>query len=193
MLKKTMFLALALTMVSAPAALAGHDDYRDDRPDRLVLLADDLVDATRQMRRNVKRQSNGHQGRYRIHGHNGRSGDLLFSLDRLAKQARHFRNDALQDASPRHLDRELDELFTAFNRADRRMRFVRSRHLQRDFEQVARVMRRVARNVEVATGPGPRRGRGGVRGGIVLDRAGRDGLHGSIVLGDARREVRVRF
>jgi hypothetical protein len=186
MFKKTMFLALALalTTVLAPAALAGHDDFRNGRPDRLVVLADDLVDATRHIRRNVKQQSR---------GHNRRSGDLLYSLDRLARQARHFRNDALQGASPRHLDREFDELLVAFNRADRRMCVIRSRHLQRDFEQVAGVMRRLARNVQIATGPGPRRGRGGVRGGIVLDRAGRDGLHGSIVLGDERREVRIRF
>lgn len=174
MMKKTLLLTIVAATMLAPVALAGPRGDRHLPEDPIVILSTDLLEATRSMRFNVER---------RARGHHRRAAELLYDLDRLERRARHFRRDAVRGISLRHLNRELDGLVLAFDRADRQMRFVRSGRLQRDFNRIDRAMRRLTRDVEFAsTRVRPRRDRG---------------VHGSVVLGDRTRngryQVRVRF
>lgn len=187
MLNRTMLLIFTFAVMLAPAAVAGHDDYRYDRPSRVVILADELVDATRHLNRDVDRRS---RGRW------DRNGSLVQAVDRLDRRARQFRRDARDGASFRHLDRELERVLIAFDRVDRRMNYVRSGRLHRDFLRVENSVRRLARRVQIADGPryrDRRDRRDGLRGGVVIERDRRGGVHGSIVIGDDRRRARIRF
>jgi len=171
MLKRTMLLAIATATLLAPAALAGHDG-RFEPAHRLVVLADDLANATDDMQREVAHRQRGH-----------RAGELLVALNRLERQAERFRYDVARNVSPRSQDLAFDRLLVAFDRADRAMRFVRNGRLQREFLQVENAMRRLVDRVEIARGPRIQR---------------RDGrLHGAIVLGDrhgdSQFQVRIGF
>ena len=154
----------------------------------MVVLSEDLMDATRRMNRDIRQRR----------GHAARTRDLVLTLDNLEQQARRFRRAVLRDARPRQLNAQLDDLVFVFNRADRRMRFVRSGRLQRDFDRIERLTRALVRNTEIARGPRGRHGRDGFRGSIEIgDRRERGGLHGAIVLGDhygdTQYDVRIRF
>jgi len=102
----------------------------------------------------------------------GRDRDLVLTLDGLERQARRFRQAVLRDAGPRRLNAQLEDLVFVFNRADRRMRLVRSGRLQRDFDRIEQITQTLVRTTEMAMGPRGRRGRDGVHGAIVL--GGRD-------------------
>jgi hypothetical protein len=189
-MKKLMILTFAAATVLAPMALAGHDDgrFRAPQANRMVVLSEDLMNATQRMSLDVRQRGAGH----------GRNRELVVTLDGLERQARQFRRAVLGDAGPRRLNAELDELVFAFNRADRRMRLVRSGRLQRDFDRIEQITSSLVRTTEIAMGPRDRRGRDGFRGAIEIgDDRGRGGLHGAIVLsdrdGDTRYEARIRF
>ncbi len=175
MLKRMMLLTIVATTLLAPTVLAEHRHDRYRAADRVAVLSDELVEATRQMQRDAER---------RLRGRGYGSGELLVTLDRLDDRARRFRRDVFRGAHPRRLEIQLDRLVVAFERADRRMQFVRSGRLQRDFDRIDRVMRALLRNVDIAFAPRDR-----------YDRRQRDGLHGTIVLGDRddRFRARIRF
>lgn len=187
-MKKLTILTLAAATMFAPMVLAGHRDdgrFYGPRANRMVVLSENLMDATYEMRHDLRKRR-GHQWGVR---------ELAVTLEQLERDTDRLRRAAIRDARPRQLEFRLDEVIRAFNRVDRRMRFVRSGRLHRDFDRIEHATRSLARHVTIATGPRNRRGSDGLRGSIVIgDRRG-GGLHGSVVLGDRddRYRVRVRF
>lgn len=174
MLKKITTLTFATAMMLTPAAFAGHKSVRVAPVNRIVVLADDLADAARDMRYQTER---------RLHGRRGRGNEVLWALERLEVGAVQFRRDVGHGASPRRVVASYDQLLVAFDRADRAMRWVRNGRLQREFNQVERAMQRLTRDVEIARGPQRRQRDRGVHGAIVLgDR-----------IGNARVQVRIGF
>jgi hypothetical protein len=190
-MKKITILTLAVATMLAPVALAGHRDgnrYPEPRTNRAIVLSEQLIDATQQMR----------QGLQQRRGHSRKAQSLAFALDQLERETFQLRTAIIRDARFRQIDARLNDVVLAFNQADREMNFVRSGRLHQDFAQIERATRRLVKKVEIATAHRHRRGNDRLNGSIVIGsgRGGRGGgIHGSVVLGDRddRYRVRVRF
>ena len=181
LLIKAVPVALIVALI-APAALAGHRQRVVRQAPRLDVLAYELREATRDVRAEAlfrARHNRGHRVLARLDGR------VIGTLTRLERQADRFLV-AVDRRNPRRVEREYVQLVRAFDRAAYEMDSVRSPRVRREFRDVANLMQRVTRRVELAAGYGP-----GPRRAVPY----RDGIHGSVVLadviGDARFRIRV--
>ena len=176
MMKKLILVTVVATTMLAPAVIAGPYHGRDRAADRMVVLSEELIDATRNMQYFVDRRQ---RGRW------ARSSALSINLQRLEDQALRFRRAAIRDAHPRKVQLRLESLLITFNNAERNMRYVRNGRLHREFDQIDRLMRRLTRKVEVAYGFNDHRDR----------RHARNRVHGDVLIGDRddRFRARIRF
>jgi hypothetical protein len=181
--KNLMIKAAPIALIAAliaPAALAGNKHRVVRQAPRLDVLAYELREASRDVRAEAifrARNHRAHRGPGRIDGR------LIESLTGLERQADRFLL-AVDRRHARRVEQEYVRLVRAFERASRQVVGTRSPHVRREFRDVAFLMQRVTRRVELAAGYGP--------GHPGYDRR-RDAVHGTVVLGDVIGDARFRI
>ena len=172
---KNLMLTTVVCLVLAPAASAGHDDYRYAPDPDIAVLAHELENAARHVH---------HEAEDRLRGYHWAEQDAIRALHRLEQRAEHFHGSVERyNASPRHIERDFYRLRDAYEAAAHSVHYVRSPHVRRDFRHVERLMGRLNAAVEACFRP---------RRPVYDDRP-----HGAVIL-DGRRgswgyDVRVRW
>lgn len=177
-MKKKLIVTLVAAFALTPVAFAGHGDYRP-APDlsELAYRLENAVDDVEEMAEDrLHRRGRGHGARA------GVTWGTVQSLRILERRAERFANAVDRFRwSDRRIDRDFVRLADAFERAAYEVDGVRSPRIRREFDQVARLMNRLDRRLDIRNAKLER------RRAVPLDRS-----RGSVVFGREGRRASYR-